>query len=201
MVNYRRNKLETSDAVYFITMVTKGRRHLFIPDVTSDIIRETMFFMSADLDFDFLAWVILPDHIHWLIKPGNNDYSDIVFSYKRRITAEFRREGFITPNTTIWQDRFWERTVRNENEMSNYIEYIHYNPIKHGWVDCVANWRYSSYHDYVLDGIYPDDLRGEANATIQEMEFYGQSEDPESRPPVSNDKTRSTGGRDSGSTH
>ena len=59
--------------------------------------------------------------------------------------------------TYIWQDRFWEHTIRDENEFSNYIDYIHFNPVKHGYVQSPIEWKYSSIHEYIKRGIYEAD--------------------------------------------
>jgi len=56
-----------------------------------------------------------------------------------------------------WQRRFWEHLIRDENDLNNHIEYIHYNPVKHGLVTEPATWEYSSFHKYVADGILPKD--------------------------------------------
>jgi len=59
--------------------------------------------------------------------------------------------------TTIWQRRFWEHTIRDEKDMEQHLNYIHYNPVKHGYVDSVRNWEWSSFHRYVLMGYYDID--------------------------------------------
>lgn len=58
--------------------------------------------------------------------------------------------------TTIWQRRFWEHQIRDEEDYNNHLDYIHYNPVKHGWVKQVKDWPYSTFHNSVKKGFYPD---------------------------------------------
>jgi len=65
-----------------------------------------------------------------------------------------RREG------TSWQRRFWEHRIRDDADLVRHVEYIHYNPVKHGHAACVGDWPYSSFHAYVRNGVYPADRGG-----------------------------------------
>jgi putative transposase len=60
----------------------------------------------------------------------------------------------------LWQQRFWEHTIRNESDFARHVDYIHFNPIKHGLVPRVRDWPYSSFHRYVREGLLPDDWAG-----------------------------------------
>jgi len=60
----------------------------------------------------------------------------------------------------IWQRRYWEHTLRNEADFARHADYIHYNPVKHGYVDQVIDWPHSSFHRFVKLGIYPSDWGG-----------------------------------------
>jgi putative transposase len=54
----------------------------------------------------------------------------------------------------IWQPRFWEHFIRDEKDFISHVEYIHYNPVKHGLVQAPKDWVYSSFHRYVEKGLY-----------------------------------------------
>ncbi|WP_263970621.1 REP-associated tyrosine transposase [Leptolyngbya sp. KIOST-1] len=58
---------------------------------------------------------------------------------------------------TIWQRRFWEHQIHNEADFSQHVDYIHYNPVKHGQVGAPRDWPHSSFHRYVADGAYSAD--------------------------------------------
>lgn len=76
-----------------------------------------------------------------------------------------KREG------TIWQRRFWEHQIRDEQDYRAHFNYLHFNPVKYGLVKRVSDWPYSSFHRYVRSGVYSDDWGGGA---LREGE-YGES--------------------------
>jgi putative transposase len=69
----------------------------------------------------------------------------------------------------IWQRRFWEHQIRDELDLQQHIDYVHYNPVKHALVSKVADWPYSTFHRYVRDGIYDDDWG--ASLALQQLEL------------------------------
>jgi putative transposase len=56
----------------------------------------------------------------------------------------------------IWQRRFWEHLLRDQTDFNRHVDYIHWNPVKHGWVERVRDWPYSSFRRYVEQGVYPE---------------------------------------------
>ncbi len=60
----------------------------------------------------------------------------------------------------LWQRRYWEHTVADDDDFRRHVDYIHFNPVKHGWVKQVADWPYSSFHRYVQQGALPPDWAG-----------------------------------------
>jgi putative transposase len=71
----------------------------------------------------------------------------------------------------FWQDRFWEHTVRDDDDRERCVEYIHYNPVKHGIVNAPRDWKYSSFNKYVERGIYPADWGDGASVVVQGAEY------------------------------
>ncbi len=71
----------------------------------------------------------------------------------------------------VWQRRFWEHTIRDEEDLRNRLDYIHYNPVKHGLVPRVSDWPHSAFHEYVQRGVYTVDwggLKGELDGDFGE---------------------------------
>lgn len=109
------------------------------------------------------AWVVLPDHMHcvWTLPPGDSDFSNrwkaIKIRFVQKLPAtECRSKVRISRGErSIWQRRFWDHVIRNDQDYANHIDYCHWNPIKHGQVKQLANWPYSSFHRYVQKGILP----------------------------------------------
>ena len=123
--------------------------------------------------FEIFGIVILPDHIHMLIKPENiKEYPTIIKSIKVRFSRDINIDDVRLTESKIkkkekgiWQRRYWERTIRNEKDLYDHFDYIHYNPVKHGYVDNVKDWEYSSFHKYVKQGKY--DINWGSNNDIQ----------------------------------
>jgi putative transposase len=164
-MHYRRAK--TPGATYFFTVVTHNRQPLFQNNETVALLRQAFHIVKAESPFTIDAIVVLPDHIHsiWTLPEGDADFSSrwkrikARFSlrcpevYKQQRSIARQRKG----EQAIWQRRFWEHQIRNETDFSQHVDYIHYNPVKHGLADAPRNWPYSSFHRYVEDGVYPAD--------------------------------------------
>ncbi len=93
-------------------------------------------------------------HCIWTLPDGDSDFSarwrDIKKTFSRSIDMRY-----------IWQPRFWEHTIRNEEDYRRHVDYIYINPLKHGYVGKVSDWPYSTFHRDVAEGLYPVDWAGE----------------------------------------
>jgi putative transposase len=121
----------------------------------------------TDHPFKIEAIVILPDHLHclWTLPPGDEDFSTrwrLIKSYFSHRCTE-SDQGFVSASRrrkqekAVWQRRFWEHQIRDEIDFARHVEYIHYNPVKHGLVKAPLDWAYSSFGRYVRTGYYPAD--------------------------------------------
>ena len=119
----------------------------------------------------FKAWVILPDHIHWVIKPNKADYSKVVSSFKRGFNLEYKRGGYQKLREKNWHPRFWEHTVRDEDDYSRCVDYVNFNPVKHGYVTTPNEWEHSSYQNYVRKGLYGTDKRYDKGLMVDGAEY------------------------------
>jgi putative transposase len=133
-----------------------------------DALRAAIRAVKARLPFAILAMVVLPDHMHaiWRLPEEDANYpmrwSLIKAGFSRRIepgefiqaSRQARRER------GLWQRRYWEHLIRDEMDLQRHIEYIHYNPVKHGWANHAADWPYTSLHRYIQCGMAPADWEG-----------------------------------------
>ena len=159
MVKYRRYRVR--GGVYFFTVVLKDRRSdLLVRHV--DILRKAILNVKEVYPFEINSIVVLPDHIHaiWTLPEGDDDFSrrwnlikgnftKRVNEYHRNIKKDNRNEY------NLWQSRYWEHMIKNEIDYEKHVNYIHYNPVKHGLVKRIREWRYSSFHRFVRQGILP----------------------------------------------
>ncbi len=161
MVHYRRNRV--AGGSYFFTVTLQDRQSRLLTDHI-DLLRTAFRITRHRRPFVIDAIVILPEHLHtvWTLPPGDADYSGRWRSIKGRFTREVRKAGTRLPRHAsgehaLWQRRFWEHTIRDDRDLERHVEYIHYNPVKHGHVSTVADWPYSSFHRYVQQGVLPVD--------------------------------------------
>jgi putative transposase len=122
--------------------------------------------------FTIDAWVLLPDHLHciWTLPPDDANIGVRWAMIKRFVTKEcgstLHREDWMNVSkrrrkeSTIWQRRFWEHLIRNDHDYETHMDYLHYNPVKHGLVKRVRDWPHSTFHRYVRQGIYTEDWAG-----------------------------------------
>jgi putative transposase len=166
MVRYRRNVLPGGS--YFFTATLADRRSdALVRHI--DALRDAFRVTRRERPFAIEAVVVLPDHLHAILTlpSGDADFS----GRWRRIKGHFSR-GLIDaavslkrrPNgdLALWQRRFWEHTIRDESDFSRHVDYIHFNPVKHGLVSYVRDWPHSSFHRYVRECLLPDDWAGDA---------------------------------------
>jgi putative transposase len=164
MFAYRRNFVP--GGTYFFTVVLENRRSSLLVDKIA-LLRLAFRVARGERPFKIDAIVILPDHLHTVmtLPEGDSDFSGrwrrIKSLFSRQVVAEGvpvrqnRRREY-----ALWQRRFWEHTVRDETDFERHIDYIHFNPIKHGLVPRVTDWPHSSFHRYVRSGLLPRDWGG-----------------------------------------
>ena len=166
MSNYRRSHVE--GGCYFFTVVLANRGYSLLTDYI-DNLREAFRGVMRVHPFQIDAAVVLPNHLHCILTlpAGDDNYS----MRWRQIKSAFSRQlPLIESRSTsrlnkgergIWQRRFWEHVIRDERDYHRHVEYIHYNPVKHGYVKRVVDWEYSSFHRAIRQGIYPSNWSGD----------------------------------------
>ena len=161
MVNYRRDY--TKGGVYFFTVTLKNRRANYLTQYIN-ILGDAFRFVRNKYAYSTLAITILPDHIHviWELPQGDSNYSLRWRLIKKHVTQELLKQQVpLTKDSrgayNLWQNRFWEHLIRNEHDLQKHIDYIHFNPVKHGYTSIPADWPYSSIHRYIKQGILPCD--------------------------------------------
>ena len=157
MVGYRRNRVP--GGTYFFTITLKHRNQALLVDHI-DCLRDSIRDVLRKNPFHIDAWVVLPEHMHALLTlpAGDLDYSGRIRHIKSRFTRLLAGSGVVIQKNTrreydVWQPRFWEHTIRDELDYAHHVEYIHYNPVKHGYVQRVRDWPFSTFHRYVRSGV------------------------------------------------
>jgi putative transposase len=137
---------------FFFTVVTHQRRKLFYEVNNRVILRTIIMEIKSTYPFNIDAWVLLLEYLHciWTLPEGDMDFSKRWGLIKAKFTKELK--GQLT--TPIWQNRFWEHLIRNDQDFQRHMDYIHYNPVKHGLVKSPKDWPSSTFHRYVQQGLY-----------------------------------------------
>jgi putative transposase len=165
MPNYRRNRI--AGATYFFTVNLLDRRSdLLVTHI--DALREAVRKVREQSPFYIDAWVVLPDHMDclWTLPGADSDFPtrwrDIKTAFSKSLPATERRSAVMVRRGErgIWQRRYWEHTIRDDRDYAVHVDYIHFNPIKHGLVDQPASWPFSSFRHCVAKGLYSADCLG-----------------------------------------
>jgi putative transposase len=131
--------------IYFVTAVTQERRPLLIDHSVQ--LLDSIEKYRRELQFRLGPWVLLPDHLHMIIDPQDGSLSTIMQRIKLSFSKKIRFWQHVLSGK-VWQARFWDHIIRDQEDLNRHIDYIHYNPVKHGLVDCPHDWMCSSIYDY-----------------------------------------------------
>ncbi len=166
MVRYRRNRI--AGGKFFCTLTLADRQSTALVDHVG-VLRAAFRVARKERPFAIDAIVILPDHLHAILSLPADD-ADFPGRW-RRIKGYFsthlleagsdikrHRNGELA----LWQRRYWEHTIRDDGDFARHVDYIHYNPVKHGLVKRVCDWPHSSFHLYVRRGVLTLDWAGDA---------------------------------------
>ncbi len=161
-MEYRRSKM--AGGTFFFTVVTHNRRKFLCEPENIILLRRGFRQVITEFSFKVEAIVVLPNHIHciWTLPLEDNNFSNRwrliknYFSrncdvkYKGKVSTSRKKKG----EYAVWQRRFWEHQIKDENDYINHVNYIHYNPVKHGYVKAPKDWQYSSFMSYVERKVY-----------------------------------------------
>ncbi len=167
MPDYRRNRVP--GGCYFFTVNLRDRRSsLLLEQIT--LLRECIRASRAAAAFHIDAWVVLPDHMHciWTLPEGDADFPGRWLAIKKQFSQALPPTEYRTPvmiargERGVWQRRYWEHTIRDEDDYAAHMDYVHFNPVKHGLVSKAADWPHSTFRHAVTKGLYPAQWAPEA---------------------------------------
>jgi putative transposase len=166
MSRYLRARIEGGTFFFTLTLADRSG-DLLVRHV--DRIRQAYKFVVGRYPFETVAICILPDHSHavWSLPKGDRNFSLrwslIKSKFSRELpAADMRsRSNIAKRDKGIWQRRYWEHAIRDDNDLARHVDYIHFNPVKHQYVSQVRDWPHSSFHRYVERGTLPSDWGGD----------------------------------------
>jgi len=160
MPDYRR--LRIAGGSYFFTVNLADRRSCLLTDRVDDL-RHAVRRVRALAPFHIDAWVVLPDHLHavWTLPEGDDDFPrrwkaiKDLFSRRQEPVERLSRSRVFQGERGIWQRRYWEHAIRDDGDYAAHLDYVHFNPVKHGYALHPADWPYSSFRACSARGFYP----------------------------------------------
>ena len=165
MPNYRRSNV--AGGTYFITQVTYQREPWLCTKIVRNALREAIKKVQQKYYFLIDAFILLPEHFHclWTLPPNNSDLSLRLRLIKSYVTKHYKKQlGINSPisqsrqkqgESNLWQRRFWEHLIVDEDDFANHCNYIHYNPVKHNLCSYPQQWEFSTISRFINQGIYP----------------------------------------------
>ena len=141
---------------FFFTVVTDCRRPIFQSDFATRLLGEVLRECQFHWQFEIKAIVLLPDHLHtiWALPRSDANFSKRWAWTKSQFTKRWLAQGGTQTMTSegrkrngrkgVWQPKFWEHCLKDEYDFERHFDYIHYNPVKHGYVDDPKDWPFSS---------------------------------------------------------
>jgi len=161
-------RADAPGATYFFTLALEDRGARYLVDHVA-VLRSCVAQVKERHPFDIEAMVVLPEHLHalWRLPVDDNDFSTRWMLIKQAFTRNLVEAGVLPPEAatprgrrgerSVWQKRFWEHQVQDDADFARHVDYIHFNPVKHGWVLRARDWPYSSLHRFVREGKLPED--------------------------------------------
>ena len=152
---------------FFFTVVTAARRPVLASAESVEVLRDAFRTVQKSRPFTIEAIVILPEHLHciWTLPPGDADFATRWRLLKTWFTKHSAPGLRVATNPAraakgeqaLWQQRYWEHQLRDETDFARHVDYIHYNPVKHGLCAAAIDWPYSSFRRYLAAGVYAAD--------------------------------------------
>lgn len=162
---------------YFFTVALADRQSSLLIDAIGEL-RQAFTYVKRRLPFEIEAIVVLPEHLHalWRLPEGDCDYSTrwmmLKGHFSRALPSVERRSASRARKRErgIWQRRYWEHVIRDDIDFERHLDYIRYNPVKHGHANSPAAWPYSSFGKLVARGWYPPGWAASDEVTTLERE-------------------------------
>ena len=168
MSKYRRNL--QPGGTYFFTVNLHDRASRILVEYIDEL-RRAVITVRARRPFVIDSWVVPPDHLHciWTMPEGDSDYPGrwkaikVRFSKSVALAQPIARLDEARSERRIWQNRYWEHTIRDAQDFAAHMDYVHFNPVKHGHAERVVDWPFSTFHRLVREGMYQRDWGGQGN--------------------------------------
>jgi len=182
--NYRRDN--SSGATWFFTIVTYRRQSFLCDKRVRKALREAGRKLQTKYPFKINAWVLMPDHFHciWTLPNHDSNFPLRIRLLKRYVTQAcshfLQCDHLSTPSrrkrkeSSLWQRRYWEHRIRSESDLLHHMNYIHFNPVKHGLSHSPVEWPFSTIHQLIVEGVYTSSWATNPDSESIDDHDYGE---------------------------
>ncbi|MBN2107131.1 MAG: transposase [Deltaproteobacteria bacterium] len=176
-MRYRRERM--AGGCYFFTVVTHNRLPILTLPENIDRLRQSLRREKQRNSFEIDAMVVLPEHLHclWRLPEEDTDYSGRWNRIKRYfskgcsvVCPTVSASRLAKREYAVWQRRFWEHRIRDDRDWRTHMDYIHYNPVKHGYAGSPAEWPYGSFKQCIERGLYEPNWGANGMVEIEDIE-------------------------------
>jgi len=172
MRKYKRAWIPGGCYFFTVNLAERDNNTLLIDHI--DSLRNVIRYVRTEHPFSIDAIVVLPEHLHciWRLPKGDDRFDMRWYLIKSRFSCLIEKSERISPSRLrkgergIWQRRYWEHAIRDEDDWRQHVDYIHNNPVKHGYVTCARDWQYSSFHRYQNKGMHASDWESMTNQEL-----------------------------------
>ncbi|MEM7133274.1 MAG: transposase [Chloroflexota bacterium] len=166
------------NAIVFITQVVDRRMPIFNNESYMALLLQTLRDVKEIHPFNMVGYGFMPEHFHIMINPtGSSNFSKVMQSLKRNFTLNYKELIGITAPMKFWQKGFWDHVIRDDIDFERHLDYIHYNPVKHGLVTRPEEWPYSSFRHWRAKNMYIDHWGWSLPDTIQHHDWIPAEDD------------------------
>ena len=172
MPNYRRAYHPGGTWFFTVNLLERHGNDLLVREIEHlrTVVRRVRELQPFTID----AWVVLPEHMHciWTLPAGDSDFSmrwRLIKTLFSRSLPKTERRSMVRQaagERGIWQRHYWEHCIRDDADYARHMDYVHANPLKHGLVNRVVDWPYSSFHRLAQVGVYPADWGGDTSVVV-----------------------------------
>ncbi len=162
MTDYRRIYVPGATWFFTVNLANRQNNSLLVDHI--DLLRNAFRYVKDRKPYDINAMVIMPDHLHciWTLPTDDSDFSVRWNLLKGHFSRAIPNEEVVSDSREqrrergIWQRRFWAHLITDQEDFNNHVDYVHWNPVKHGLVSRVVDWPHSSFHRFVENDVYSE---------------------------------------------
>ncbi len=155
--------------MHFFTLATSKRTPILLDN--KDAVLDAWKQVANETGMELICWAILPDHFHVVIDTNFNTISKLTHGFKLA-SAKLFHSIRVAKRKTLWESSGWDQKIKNQDDLERHIDFVHYNPVKHGLASSPWEYEHSSFREFVKHGYYFKDwtLDSDRRQSLKEID-------------------------------